>query len=400
MKSYQEISNEILKALKDKDLEKGLVRSIENFTRNISNILDRWGYLKDYAEYIKKVKEEVFKNIDYYIDITLKNLENISGHGYYARDYSEVYKIIDNIAGNSPKIIVKAKSMVTEEIKLREYLISRGHIVYETDLGEFLIQISKEKPMHAIAPAIHLTKDRAIRLLRKAGLNVTTSMPYEEIVKEVRRFLRDKFINADIGISGANAVAADTGAIFLVSNEGNIRNVTNLPKIHIAITGIEKIMPTLKDAFIQAIVQAGYAGLYPPTYISLIAGPSSTADIEFHRVYGVHGPEEYHLILYDGGRRKALEDPSLREQLYCIRCGRCQEECPVWDIVGNIWGGSVYGGPMGIGWTAITEGIKYASILSNFCLNCGRCKIICPLNIDIPTIIHNLRIKYFMNRNL
>ena len=395
MKTVSEFADEIFKAIDNNELREGLTRALKNLSPAPFKIISKWRYLEEYANYVRKVKEKVLKDAEYYIDQTIKSVEDISGHGYYAKTREDVYRIVDDIIGDEPKLIVKAKSMVTEEIKLREYLSKKGHIVYETDLGELLVQLSKGKPMHAIAPAVHIPKERAAQLLRTAGVEVDESMPTEKIVGKVRKFLREKFINADIGISGANVVAADTGAIFLISNEGNIRNSTNLPPKHIAITGIEKIMPTIKDAFLQALVQAGYGGLYPPTYLSLIAGPSSTADIEFDRVVGVHGPKALHLILYDGGRSEALKHPYLFEQLYCIRCARCQQECPIWELVGNIWGGDVYGGPMGMGWTAITEGIDKASALSHFCLNCGRCKEVCPVKIDMPNIIHHLKNLYF-----
>ena len=184
-------------------------------------IIKKWNYLVEYAEYIRSVKEDVFTNIEYYIDQTIKNIENISGHGYFARTRKDVLKIVDDIIGDDPKLIVKAKSMVTEEIKLREYLSEKGHTVYETDLGELLIQLSKGKPMHAIAPAVHIPKEQATQLLHKAGVKVNKSVSIREIVGKVREFLREKFEKADVSISGANVVAADTGAIFLISNEGN-----------------------------------------------------------------------------------------------------------------------------------------------------------------------------------
>lgn len=394
MSRYEEVIDEVLKTLDNETILKGLKRSVKNISPKPFEIISKWSYIIEFTEYLRRVKEEVFKNIEYYIDKTLKSVEKIAGYGYYAKTHSEVYDIIDHIIGDESKIIVKSKSMVTEEIKLREHLVEKGHLVYETDLGELLIQISGERPMHTTAPAIHMTRERAIELLRKMGIDLKDDAEVKDIVYNVRLFLREIFIKADIGITGANAVSADTGSIFLISNEGNIRNTSNLPPIHIAVTGVEKILPTMKDAFIQVLVQAAYAGLYPPTYISVISGPSSTADIELRRVYGVHGPREYHLILYDGGRLDALRDNILSEQLYCIKCGRCQIECPIWDLVGNIWGGSVYGGPMGIGWTAITEDHDKSGILSLLCLNCSRCWKVCPMNIDLPKIISYLKRRY------
>ncbi len=391
----EEILEKILEAANDPSLREGLNRSRTLATAAVSKILAEWSDLTDLANYIREVKKKVIENINYYIDKTMRSVEEKArGHAYFARHREEALKIINDIIGEKKRIIVKAKSMVTEELKLREFLIERGHEVYETDIGEFLIQISRDKPMHIIAPAIHLTKERVVKLLGSVGIEVNESMGHAELVAKIREFLREKYIKADIGISGANSIAADTGSIFLVFNEGNISLVTTFPPVHIAIVSIEKIMPTVKDAFIQTLVQSGYAGLYPPTYIYMISGPSSTADIEYQRVYGAQGPKELHVILYDGGRINSINNAVLREQLLCIRCGRCEFHCPIWNVAGNIWGGDVYGGPLGLGWTAITEGLDKAVSLSIFCLLDGICKEVCPMKIDIPNIARYLKTKY------
>lgn len=395
MRELIKISKEILAALDNNVLQAGLRRSARNLVSATYNVINLWPYLTDLAKNVRKIKEKVLNNIHYYIDLAMRNIEKTSGFSYLAKTPHEVFKIIDDIIGEDNKLIVKSKSMVTEEIKIREHLLNKGHAIYETDLGELLIQLSGDKPMHTVAPAIHIPKEEVIKILNTAGMTINRNMSIEDIVFMVRRFLREKFVKADIGISGVNVLAADTGALFLVSNEGNIRLVTGLPPTHIAILGIEKLMPNMRNAFLQALVQAGYAGIYPPTYISIISGPSSTADIELTRVYGVHGPKKLYVIFYDGGRIAAIKNQYLSEQLYCIKCGRCQVECPIWCLTGNIWGGSVYGGPMGIPWTAITEDVKLASYLSIFCLGCGKCKKVCPMEIDMPKIIRYLKTKLF-----
>jgi L-lactate dehydrogenase complex protein LldG len=392
--TFKEIMDVLYRSLEDYSLQEGLRRTMANLVPAPYRVLANWSYMTKLAEEIRGIKEEVIRNIDYYIDLTIKNVKAYArGEGFYARTREDVYKIIDSILEDHKRrmIIVKAKSMVTEELKLREYLIEKGHEVYETDLGELLIQLSGDKPMHAIGPAIHIPKERAVMLTSKLGIKLARDAGHEDIVRGVREFLREKFVKADVGISGANAVAADTGSIVLVENEGNIRLSTSLPPVHIAVTGIEKIMPTLDYAIKQAIVQSGYAGLYPPTYLTVISGPSSTADIEFHRVYGAHGPHKFYLILYDGGRRMAVEHPYLWEQLLCIKCGRCQGECPIWELTANNWGGNVYGGPMGLAWTAIVEDKVKASHLALLCLECGLCKEVCPMKIDMPRIAHILK---------
>jgi L-lactate dehydrogenase complex protein LldG len=232
----------------------------------------------------------------------------------------------------------------------------------------------------------------AARLLReKLGIRIEGEPTPEKIVKAIRGFLREKIVKADVGITGANAIAADTGTIVLVENEGNIRLVSGIPPVHIVVTGVDKILPTLQHALAEAIVQAAWAGLYPPTYINVISGPSSTSDIERIRIYGAQGPRELHVVLIDNGRRAASKHPLLREQLKCIRCGRCQWECPVWQQVANVWGGPTYGGPMGVGWTAITVGIREASQLAMLCLGCKRCDEVCPVSVPLSKIIHWLK---------
>ncbi|MCX8176106.1 MAG: 4Fe-4S dicluster domain-containing protein, partial [Candidatus Bathyarchaeota archaeon] len=159
------------------------------------------------------------------------------------------------------------------------------------------------------------------------------------------------------------------------------------------ITRVEKVMPTFRDALLQVTVQSGYAGLYPPTYINIISGVSSTADIEYKRVYGAQGAQEVYVIIYDGGRLKASKHCLLKEQLRCIKCGRCQVSCPIWIVSGNFWGGKVYGGPMGVGWTAITEGVENAEPLAWFCLLCNACKEVCPVKVNSAEISRKIRMQ-------
>lgn len=396
--TLEELVNEIVKAQNNADLQLGLERSITNFSNAVNNILSRFSDLAQIADYVKKVKEETLNNLDYYIGKAMESINATRAHSHFASNRESVLKIIDGIIGGERKTIVKGKSMVTEEIMLREYLAEKGHEVYETDLGEFLLQLSREKPMHTIVPALHLSKEQVAKLLSSfLGCSISENATHEELVLRVREFLREKFVNADVGISGANAVAADTGTVFIVHNEGNIGHVATLPPVHIVIASVDKIVPTFRDALLQVMVQSGYAGLYPPTYLNIISGPSSTADIEYHRVYGVHGVRDLHVIFYEGGRIKALKDPTLREQLRCVKCGRCQVSCPIWDFCGNFWGGKVYGGPMGVGWTAITEGVEKAQTLSWLCIFCGACKEVCPVEVNSAEISRQLRTKSMEN---
>lgn len=388
----EELAKEMMLTQKDSDLVSGLKKSATNFFNSSTQVLSKYPEIAEIAEYVKTVREKVLNSVEQYVNQAAASIEATGARAYFASTPEEVLKIVQGIVGEGKKTVVKAKSMVTEEVMLRERLAEKGCDVYETDLGEFLIQIAEKKPMHVIVPALHLSKVKAARLIgSRLGLPISEEATHEELVRYVREFLREKFVNAQVGISGANAIAADTGAVFLVHNEGNISNVVTFPPIHIVVASVEKIVPTFKDALLQVMVQSGYAGLYPPTYVNIISGVSSTADIEYQKVYGAHGATEVHVILYDGGRIKASKNEVLKEQLRCVKCGRCQIACPIWNICGNVWGGKVYGGPMGVGWTAVTEGVENAEALSWFCLLCGACKEACPVKVDDAEISRMIR---------
>ncbi|MCE4617917.1 MAG: lactate utilization protein [Desulfurococcales archaeon] len=390
----EKVLEDIYKGLEDPEFSMAISRSVSNAEGKHLRVKESYPYVEDLRLRVLEAKKKALENIDYYIDQLARSLERNHGVLHIARDRDEAQSILGDLVG-SGKLVVFSKSIVAEELGLREYLESLGNQVWETDLGQLLIQLEHGKPMHTTAPAIHLTIEKAARLVReKLGGELPSSPEPEDIVSAVRRFLRGIYYRADVGISGANAVAADTGSIVLVENEGNIRLVTGYPPIHIAVTGIEKIVPSLNDAISYALVQAAYAGLFPPTYLNVISGPSNTADIEHRRVYGAHGPRELHLILIDNGRRRALLDPGLRDHLRCIRCGRCQWECPVWHHTANKWGGPTYGGPMGVLWTAITLGKETGAELSMLCLGCARCDEVCPMEIPLSSLIRGLKSVY------
>jgi L-lactate dehydrogenase complex protein LldG len=386
LQAYQEI----WEALLDEEFQEALRRASTISQVRVEELLAERRELVELCREVAGIKRRSIDTLEELVERAYRSLEAVRAKPYLAGDAEEARRIIGGLVG-SGKLVVMAKSMAAAEVGLRGYLESLGNEVWETDLGELLVQLEGSKPMHTITPAVHMTRYKAIKLIsEKLGVKLKGDS-VEEAVKAVREFLRGKIVRADVGISGANALAADTGAIVLVENESNIRLVTSTPPIHIALVPVDKIVPTLLDAVKVAMVQAAYTGLYPPTYISIIAGPSSTADIERVRVYGAQGPRELHVVLLDNGRLKALKDPTLKEQLRCIRCGRCQYECPVWVHTANKWGGPAYGGPMGLVWTAITVGPIEAGKLSYLCLGCGRCDASCPVEIPLSTILRHLK---------
>ncbi|KUO90097.1 MAG: lactate utilization protein B [Thermocladium sp.] len=367
-------------------------RAVEHNVPRTMNILEKYPYIKDLAEELRRAKEAVIRDMDKYVDETMAAVRALGGKAYLAGNAEEARRIVGNIVG-SGKIVVMGKSMVAAEAGIREHLAGMGNEVWETDLGEFLIQLAGEAPSHIIAPALHMTRERAAQVLRER-LGIDVKPDPVDIARVAREFLREKFVKAGVGITGANAVAADTGAVLLVENEGNIRFTTVAPPIHVSVTGIDKIVPTLHHAMMEVLVQAAYAGLYPPTYVNLVAGPSSTGDVEQVRVSPAEGPREFHLVLLDNGRRRAASHPVLWETLLCIRCGRCHFHCPVYRAMDGAWGDKPYSGPMGVMWSAVINGVEKAGRHAVLCTHAGTCREVCPMKINIPDVIHWIRTEY------
>jgi L-lactate dehydrogenase complex protein LldG len=365
-----------------------LERTIENNVPRFDKILLDYPQIEEYAERLRRAKLNVLDNLEDYVKKTCESVEKSGGVPHLAKDKDEAREVIKEICGREG-VVLFAKTNVALELGLRESLAEDGREVWETDIGEFLIQLAQENPSHIVMPALHLTKERIGTLLHdKLDASVSADSSYEELVASVRNFLFQKYVIAKVGITGANAVAADTGSVVLVENEGNIRMDTVLPRIHIAVTGIDKIVPTLEDAFLEAQVQSAYAGLYPPTYIDVTSGPSSTADIESRKVTPATGPGEFHVVLVDNGRSKANKDPELREALLCIKCGRCYFSCPVYMALGSDWVRPPYGGPTGAMWATIVNGDTRPALL---CTHSGGCKVVCPVKIDIPKVLEHIK---------
>ncbi len=279
---------------------------------------------------------------------------------------------------------VKSKSMATEEIELNDALERAGVTPVETDLGEYIIQLAGEKPSHIIAPAIHKTKGQVAELI-SAVANERLAADPEVLTAAARVLLREKFLQADMGITGANFAVADTGTIVLVTNEGNGRMVTSLPRIHVAVMGLEKVVPSMTDLMVfLAILARSATGQKLSSYTTLVRGPRKPGELE--------GPEELHLVLMDGGRSRQIAGP-LREALYCLRCGACLNVCPVYRQIGGHAYGYTYPGPIGILLTAMLKGDHAVKDLAHASSLCGACKDVCPVRIDIPRMLVELREK-------
>ena len=392
MKNWYEIyKNTIIETLSKEEITKTIKKAAQKITENKDNALKQIKNVEELLKRVREIRQNAIDQLETLIKEVKESIEAVGGTFYLAKTAEEANKkVLEICEEHEAKLVVKSKSMTTEEIFLNEYLEKHSIEVIETDLGEFIIQQLEEKPSHFVAPAIHIPREKISKLFSKlTGEKI--SQEITEITLAARKLLREKFIKADIGISGANAIAADTGTIFLVTNEGNGRFVTNAPPVHICIAGIEKINPTIEDAFIITRILPIYAtGQTMTSYISLITGPSRTADIEFTTTIGVHGPKELHLILLDNGRTNMLKDPDFKEAIQCIRCGSCLNVCPVYQRIGGTYGYK-YIGAIGTIYTAFTHGMEKAAGPAYTCTLCAKCAQACPLELNIPKMVTKLR---------
>src|SRR5947209_3878409 len=336
--------------------------------------------LRDVA---REIKEATLQHLDRYLEQLIDNVGRLGGKVQFAWTAAEARGVILEIARQvGARMAVKSKSMATEEIHLNEALEQAGITPVETDLGEYIIQLAHERTSHIIAPAIHKTKGQVAELFTRELKRPAEPDP-EALTRIARGELREKFLQADLGITGANFAVADTGTIVLVTNEGNGRMVTSLPRVHVAVMGVEKVVPSLTDLMVfLAILAKSATGQKLSVYTSLVQGPRRAGELE--------GPEEFHLVLLDGGRIAQIGGP-LREALSCLRCGACLNVCPVYRQIGGHAYGYTYPGPIGILLTAMMEGTPAVKDLAHASSLCGACADACPVRIDIPRMLIDLR---------
>ncbi len=308
-----------------------------------------------------------------------QSLEAIGGRFHLAADGGEACRIIGEICRDAGAgIVTKSKSMATEEIHLNQHLEGLGMEVVETDLGEYIVQRLHQQPSHLIAPAIHLTvEDWAEEL--------GTTVDKEAIMAHARAELRQKFISADVGISGANAALADTGTVMIVTNEGNADLTITLPRVHIAVFGMDKVVAGLDDATAMLkMLPRSATGQLMSTYVNFVTGPSRSSDIGFTPVIGAHGPREMHCVVLDNGRERMRQDPVFASALTCIRCGACSNACPAFMAVGGHQFGHIYTGPIGLVLTPFHHGLEAGALPQSLCTQCNACQEICPVDIPLP----------------
>lgn len=388
---FKNYKKEIMDAAHSDRLRLALSRAIKSYRTNVKGALEKFPATVNMAEEVIEIKKQAIPRMEELAEQAVREIEGNKGKGYIAKTADEALDIIADLTG-SGKLIVKGKTMTGEEIGLRERLEEIGNEVYETDLGEFILQKLGSRPMHILSPSIHVPREDVVELFTKViGKSFPADADIADLVAAAREFLREKFFQADIGISGANVVAAETGTLFIIENEGNVRLATGAPPVHIALVGMEKLVPSLTDAFKVSEVTWRYANYTVPSYVSLVSGPSKTGDIEKVTTYGAHGPREFHVIFLDGGRIELAKHPSLQQALYCLRCGGCLYECPVFAVTAGNFGDKYFTG-IGAVWAAIiNKDPEKAASIAYTCLTCGRCKERCPVKIDVPEMITELR---------
>jgi len=282
------------------------------------------------------------------------------------------------------KTVVKGKSMVSEETELNQYLEQRGIQIIESDLGEYIIQLAKEPPSHIVMPAVHKNRFEVAELFREFHPDIPYTEDVDELTQTARQVLRTRFANADAGVSGVNFAVAETGTLCLVENEGNGRLSTTAPRLHIAITGIEKVVEKLSDVPpLLEILTKSATGQPITTYFNMISRPRQPNELD--------GPEAVHLVLLDNGRSRIRVDEELLDTLRCIRCGACINHCPVYVQLGGHAYGTVYPGPIGIALEPQRLGLDQAGTLTSACTMCGACAEVCPVKIPLPKLINRLR---------
>ncbi len=382
-------------ALEDVSLQRALGNVRDGFIAKRSKAVAKLPEFDDLRDQAREIKDHVIENLDVYLERFEQNVVMQGGTVHWAADTKAAQEAVLTICRLvGARTVTKGKSMIGEEIHVNPFLEENGIEPVETDLGEYIIQLREEPPSHIIAPAIHVNKEQ----VADAFLEHHTDLPRDRnltdnaaLLAEARAKLRDRFLEADVGITGANFLIAETGSTVIVTNEGNGDLTQTLPRIHIVLASIEKVVPTLEDASTLFRVLARSAtGQEMSVYTTVSTGPRRPGDLD--------GPEQFHVVLVDNGRSKLIGS-DWQDILRCIRCGACLNHCPVYSAVGGHAYGSTYPGPMGKVLTPVIMGIKEAGQLPNASSFCGRCEEVCPMHIPLPKMMRHWREEEF-NRGL
>ena len=380
--SYTDLAHQ---GLNNPPLQKGLRSIQEGYGKGALRI---WDSLEDptLRKRVKAKRESTLAHLDIVLQELTKNIQQRGGHVFFAPTAKDaVQYVLDLASKKKVQRVVKGKSMTSAEIGIDAALEQVGIKVVETDLGEYIIQLNQDTASHIIAPCIHLNREQIGRLFHEQ-LDIPYTDDPPTLTQEARKALRKQLLSADMGITGCNIACAETGHISLVSNEGNIRMATTMPRIHVALMGMERVAATLDEhASLLQLLTRGAALQKLSTYVSFQGGPSEKESAD--------GPEEFHLVIIDNGRSKILADPDFKEVLSCIRCGACLNICPVYGRIGGHAYNSPYSGPIGAVITPLLHGINNHADLCKGETLCGACREVCPVENDLPRMLSVLRHK-------
>jgi L-lactate dehydrogenase complex protein LldF len=375
------------KALNNRDLQTVLSQFCAARQENRRDGVARLPEFRRISDQAVKMKNRVLEHIDFYLETFDKNVRNAGGQVHWAGTDEAACGIIGDICkGANARKVVKGKSMVTEEIGLNAHLNRQGIDVLETDLGEYIVQLRDETPSHIIGPAIHVSAAQVAETFRRKHTHLEPERNMEDpaaMVREARKVLRAHFLSADVGITGANFLVAETGSALIVTNEGNADLSQTLPGTHIVVAGIEKVVPGLDDAaMLLRLLPRSVTGQETAVYTTIATGPKREGDMD--------GPENFHVVLVDNGRSKAFGTP-FQAMLRCIRCSACMNHCPVYGAIGGHAFGWIYPGPMGQVLTPLLKGLENAIYHPDACSLCGRCEEVCPMGIPLPDLLRCFR---------
>ena len=378
-------------ALQDEQLQKALSNVRQGFIDKRAAVAAKLPEFEALRDSARDIKNHTLANLDLYLEAWENKVHDAGGHVHWARTAEEARQAIVDICRKAgAKTVTKGKSMISEEINLNAAIEAAGMTPVETDLGEYIIQLRNEAPSHIIAPAVHLNATQVESDFRRVHTHLDPNRDLSEPVQlltEARQVLREKFLAADVGITGANFLIAETGTSVIVTNEGNGDLTQILPKIHIVVASIEKLVPTLDDVSqILRVLARSATGQEMSVYTTFSTGPRRPGDVD--------GPEEYHVVVLDNGR-SAMLGTSFQDMLRCIRCGACMNHCPVYHAVGGHAYGWVYPGPMGAVLSPSLIGVDKAGHLPNASTFCGRCESVCPVRIPLPKMMRHWREQEF-----
>ncbi len=379
------------RGLADETLQRALAKARTGFPLRRRLAVERLPEFEALREEGRAIKDHTLAHLDFYLELFEERVVAAGGAVHWARNAEEARATVLEICRSvDARIVTKGKSMIAEEIGLNEHLAKNGITPVETDLGEYIIQLRHEPPSHIIAPAIHLVKEQIADTFRVAHRELSAERPLGEarqLCDEARAILRPRFLAADVGITGANFLVAETGSSIIVTNEGNGDLTQILPRVHIVMASLEKLVPNFEDAAtLLRLLARSATGQEFSSYTTVSTGPRRPGDLD--------GPEEYHVILLDNGR-SALLGGEFQDMLRCIRCAACLNHCPVYAAVGGHAYGWVYPGPMGAVLTPSLVGIAEAGHLPNASTFCGRCESVCPMKIPLPKMMRHWREREF-----